>query len=148
LECALCHADKTVEELVTAMERFWNKSFDRAHLTALYGSLSDRPLEATVAGGKAHEQATAMYVLGEKKVKAAIPLLAGELVNRYPLVRYFHRQALGKAAGHPCDINLDQEDEKIQADAGRWLNDLGIRVAGPQRSTSGSASSAEEPSED
>jgi predicted CXXCH cytochrome family protein len=129
LECALCHADKSVEELVTSMERFWGKSFDRARLKALYGDLSVPVLQATVAAGKAHEQATAVHVLGEHQVRDAAPLVAAQLLNRYPLVRYFARQALERMAGRPCDVDLDQEDAKIEADARRWLGGLGVRWA-------------------
>src|SRR5262249_30016869 len=38
LECALCHADRSVGELVETMERWWGKRYDRAALRALYGS--------------------------------------------------------------------------------------------------------------
>src|SRR6185436_351566 len=71
LECALCHVDKSVGELVGAMERFWGKRYDRAALTALYGDLGGSALLSTVVRGKAHEQATAMHVLGEHRVRAA-----------------------------------------------------------------------------
>jgi predicted CXXCH cytochrome family protein len=130
LECALCHADKTVESLVSAMERFWNKSFDRERLRSLYGDLSAPVLEATVTAGKAHEQATAMYALGEHRVKSATQLVAGQLLNRYPLVRYFARQALEKMAGRPCDVDLDQDDAKIEAEARRWLERSGLPPGG------------------
>src|SRR5207302_1788236 len=39
LECALCHADKTVEQVVGDMERLWGKRYERETLRALYGSL-------------------------------------------------------------------------------------------------------------
>jgi hypothetical protein len=72
--------------------------------------------------GKAHEQATAIAVLGERRVASATRVVSNELVNRYPLVRYFARQALEKMAGRPCEVNLDQDDEQIRADVTRWLN--------------------------
>jgi predicted CXXCH cytochrome family protein len=122
LECALCHVDKTVGELVSAMERFWGKSYDRARLADLYGDLTALPLLATIARGKAHEQATAIAVLGDHAVGAATAPIAAELVNRYPLVRYFARQALAKVAGRSCDIDLDRDDALIEADTKRWLS--------------------------
>src|SRR6185369_6882762 len=72
LECALCHYDKSVEELVGDMERFWGKSYDRTALQALYGEdLSVKPLEATLARGKPQEQAVAIGVFGEQRVREA-----------------------------------------------------------------------------
>ena len=59
-------------------------------------------LESTLARGKAHEQATALHVLGEHKVKRAMPLVAAQLLNRYPLVRYFAREALEKCRVAPA----------------------------------------------
>jgi predicted CXXCH cytochrome family protein len=125
LECALCHVDKTVSELISAMEGFWNKRFDRERLVALYGDPSASVLESTVLNGKAHEQATAIHVLGEHKVKHAMPAVALQLVNRYPLVRYFARQAIAQMAGRACDVDLDQEDAKVEADARQWLESAG-----------------------
>lgn len=120
LECALCHADKSVGELVSLMERWWNKHFDRGRLLALYGDLKALPLPVTVQHGKAHEQATALAVLGKARAPAA-GVVADQLLNPYPLVRYFARQALGDIAGRPCDVNLDQDDGQIRADVARWV---------------------------
>jgi predicted CXXCH cytochrome family protein len=121
LECALCHVDKSVDDLTLTMERWWGKKYDRAALVALYGDMKALPLVATVSRGKAHEQATAIALLGEHHVDSAARLVAGELVNRYPLVRFFARQALERLAGRPCEVNLDQDDEQIRADAQAWL---------------------------
>ncbi len=69
LECALCHADRSVASLVADMERLWGKRYDRAALARLYGGdLEVNALLATVEHGKPHEQAPAMAVLGEKRV--------------------------------------------------------------------------------
>src|SRR5260370_10237702 len=121
LECALCHADKTVAELVDTMERFWNKRYDRAALTALYGDLGASPLFATLERGKAHEQATAIHVLGEKGDRSALMPISKELTHPFPLVRYFARAALERLSGQSCDINLDQDDDRIAAAAARWF---------------------------
>jgi predicted CXXCH cytochrome family protein len=124
LECALCHVDDSVEKLVGEMERFWGKRYDRDKLRALYGDLAAPPLLTTLSRGKAHEQATAMVVLGERGAGAALGPIARELVNPYPLVRYYARQALEKIAGVECNVNLDQEDANIEKDASRWLEGL------------------------
>jgi predicted CXXCH cytochrome family protein len=121
LECALCHVDKSVEQLVASMERFWGKRYDRAALVALYGDLQALPLVATVAGGKAHEQATAIAVLGEGRVESATRIVANEITNRYPLVRYFARQSLERMAGRPCEVSLDEDDSQIRTQMQAWL---------------------------
>jgi predicted CXXCH cytochrome family protein len=117
LECALCHADKTVGDLVATMERWWGRRYDRAALTALYGGLDARPLEATLARGKAHEQAVALAVLGESRVTAAVPGVARQLTNPYPLVRYYAQKALaalrGQAGQSACAVDLDRPTEEI-----------------------------------
>jgi predicted CXXCH cytochrome family protein len=123
LECALCHVDKSVEDIVSAMERFWGKRYDRSRLVELYGDLRAHVLLATVSFGHAHEQATAVHVLGEHRVDAAIAVVADQMRNPYPLVRYYARQALGRIAGRPCDVSLDQDDARIQADTARWLGE-------------------------
>jgi len=122
LECALCHTDKSVGDLVGAMERFWGKHYDRAALVTLYGDIGASPLLATLARGRAHEQATAIAVLGERKVTSALEPLVNALVHPFPLVRYFARESLGKLTGRSCDVNLDQEDARIELDAKRWLS--------------------------
>jgi predicted CXXCH cytochrome family protein len=121
LECALCHVDKTVEQLVTSMERFWGKRYDRDRLVALYGDLHALPLMATVARGKAHEQATAIAVLGERRVSSATRVVANEITNPYPLVRYFARQSLERISGRPCDVGLDEDDGQIREQMQAWL---------------------------
>jgi hypothetical protein len=44
-------------------------------------------------------------------------------------VRYYARDALAKIAARPCDVNLDQDDARIQAEVTRWLSE----VSGPNR---------------
>jgi hypothetical protein len=122
LECALCHADKRVDELVSAMERWWNERYDRGRLLALYGDLEAFPLQVTVRHGKAHEQATALAALGKARAPA-VDLVAEQMLNPYPLVRYFARQALGDIAGRSCDVSLDQDDARIRADVARWISE-------------------------
>ena len=90
IECALCHADKTVVELVGKMETWWGRKYDRAALANLYGSLEARPLPATLMRGKAHEQAVAVAVLGDahadggaarRRPPAREPVPAGALLR-------------------------------------------------------------------
>jgi predicted CXXCH cytochrome family protein len=87
VECALCHTDKSVEFLVTTMESWWKRPFERTALQKLYGSLDANVLLATAERGKPHEQAVAFYALGRARSPAAIPTLAGQLTHPYPLVR-------------------------------------------------------------
>ena len=100
IECALCHADKTVAELVGKMERWWGRKYDRAALANLYGTVDARPLQATLMRGKAHEQAVARRGAGRRapdggaarhRAPAGEPVPAGALL----------REAGGRRAGGP-----------------------------------------------
>ena len=115
IECALCHTDKTVGDLVTTMERWWGRTYDRAALAALYGSLEARPLPATLERGRAHEQAVALATLGAAHVTSAAPAVARQLVNPFPLVRYYARRALEGLRGQDCAVDLDRPTPEIAA---------------------------------
>ena len=115
LECALCHADKTVGELVTTMEGWWGRRYDRAALALLYGGLEAKPLPATLERGRAHEQAVALATLGAAHVTAAAPAVARQLVNPFPLVRYYARRALEALRGQDCAVDLDRPTPEIVA---------------------------------
>lgn len=117
LECATCHADKSVDSIVTTMEAWWKRSFDREALTRLYGDLSANVVVATANRGKAHEQAVAFFLLGERKDKAAIPQLVPHLTHPYPLVRGYAKRALDTIAGAPIPVDIDAEDTAIEAQA-------------------------------
>jgi predicted CXXCH cytochrome family protein len=121
LECALCHSDRSVLSIVSTMERWWGRRFDRRKLAALYGRLEAKPLEATMAYGKPHEIATAAAVLGEKGGSAALSMISTALTNEYPLVRYFARRALEQASGRPVPIDVEQDVDAIRADLSKWL---------------------------
>ncbi|HVZ72272.1 MAG TPA: cytochrome c3 family protein [Polyangia bacterium] len=121
LECALCHVDKSVGALVDQMETWWSKRYDREALRALYGDLGARPLEATLARGKPHEQGTAVAVLGEHHVKADEAAVARQLVNPIPLVRHWAAQALDQLHGTPCGIDLGRPTADIRAAANRCV---------------------------
>jgi predicted CXXCH cytochrome family protein len=121
LECALCHADRSVETLVTTMERWWGRRFERSRLQELYGALDANPLAATLLHGKPHEQGTAVAALGEHGGHEAVPLIVPQLWNAYPLVRYFARRALEQASGRPVAIDVEQDAVAIQAAAKEWM---------------------------
>jgi predicted CXXCH cytochrome family protein len=131
LECALCHADRSVGELVGDMERLWGKRYDRDALRGLYGDLGARPLVATLARGKAHEQATALAVLGEARAAEALPAVARQLTNPFPLVRYYARKALEQIRGAPCDVDVERPVAEIEAAARRCVPGLEPRGAVP-----------------
>jgi predicted CXXCH cytochrome family protein len=109
LECALCHADKSVLSLVSTMEHWWKKAYPREQLVRLYGDLGARTLIATLAKGKPHERAVAAAALGERGEKSAAPAIARELVNEYPLIRGFAARALIGALGKDCGIEVGTE---------------------------------------
>ena len=132
LECALCHTDWTVDKIVADMERLWGKSYDREKLRRLYGyELAVPALKTTVVRGLAHEQGTALTILGEKKDTGALPEITHELVNPYPLVRYFARSAVENITAQKCDVDLDADDATIKAQAAAWLARMAAQGCAP-----------------
>jgi hypothetical protein len=99
------------------MESWWGRKYDRAALTNLYGTVEARPLPATLMRGKAHEQAIAIAVLGEAGRKEALPAVARQLANPFPLVRYYARRAVDALAPRPCPVDLDRATPEIVAAA-------------------------------
>jgi predicted CXXCH cytochrome family protein len=125
IECALCHPDKTVASLVDSLQNWWGKRYDRGALLDLYADLDARPLEATLTRGKAHEQAVAVAVLGAARDRRALPGIAHQLVNPFPLVRHFAKKALESLAA-PCAVNLDRPTGEI-AEAARACLGPGLK---------------------
>jgi hypothetical protein len=124
LECALCHTNATVETTVRQMERWWGKRYDRAALRRLYGkNLDVNILETTLSWGKPHEQAVAIGVFGERRVKGAVPRLAPHLSHEYPLVRFFAKHALERITGEALAIDPNRPGSEIQDQAARWLKE-------------------------
>lgn len=122
LECALCHVKKTTAELVDTMERWWNKSYDRRALMALYGGpLDDSSILATLVWGKPHEQMTAAAVLGELGRRRQAPLLVPLLSSEYPLARFYARAAIERLVHGTFPIDLDGDPETVQRTARAWL---------------------------
>jgi predicted CXXCH cytochrome family protein len=117
IECALCHTDKTVSDLIGKMESWWGRKYDRAALANLYGTVEARPLQATLMRGKAHEQAVAVAVLGDAHRTEALPGIARQLVNPFPLVRYYAKRAVDALADRPCAVDLDRTTPEIIAAA-------------------------------
>ncbi len=108
LECALCHTDKSVDNLVSTMERLWGKKYDREALYKLYGrDLSVNALEMTLKFGKPHEQGTAVAIAGRDRRRDLLPLVVPVLNNDYPLVRYFARHAIEQITGAPLPIDMN-----------------------------------------
>jgi len=121
LECALCHGDWTIEKTAGEMEKLWGKHVDRAILDGLYGRLDQNVLDATLARGKAHEQAVAMALLGERRERRAIKPIAGELVNEYPLVRFYAEHALERITGETSPMDMYATDDEIRSASAEWL---------------------------
>lgn len=147
LECALCHADRPVGALVAAMEAFWGRTYDRRALERLYGSLDAEPLEATLARGKPHEQATALGVLAEvgpqlgaDRARRLAPRVAAQLEHGTPIVRYYVGPALAALVGRAPEIDLFQDRAAIRAAAARYLAALGLAPVSAPAATAVSAS--------
>ena len=112
------------------MERWWGQSYDRAALAALYGGLDARPLPATLERGRAHEQAVALATLGAAHVTAAAPAVARQLVNPFPLVRYYARRALEALRGQECARRSRSADAGDRG-GGPRLRPGGVRGGAP-----------------
>ena len=78
-----------------------------------FAFLDANVLLATAEKGKPHEQAVAFQLLGDAKVKAAVPLLANQLTHTYPLVRGYAKRALDSIQRAPVPVDIDAPDEVI-----------------------------------
>jgi predicted CXXCH cytochrome family protein len=160
VECALCHADKSVGELVQTMETWWHKAYDADALRSLYGDPGSNVLVATLERGKPHEKAVALSVLSDAsskggaykgpQAKALAPLFARELADEYPLVREFARGALLGALGNGCELSMYAELPRLEADADACLRSAGLPLPTwpSPASPSGGGPAQGEPSED
>lgn len=147
IECATCHADKSVSELVSSMQDLWHKVYDGDAIRALYGDASANVMQATLARGKPHEQAVALAVLGDRPARNLAPLFARELDNEYPLVREFARAAFLRALGAECRLTMYEGQVRLQADAEVCLRTAHLPPPTWSRNVLG-APSAAEPAED
>ncbi len=126
LECALCHADRSVKQLAETMATWWpRQAIDRDALRALYGDLDANPLRATLTRGKPHEQAVALATLGASGTAADLPAIAAHLAHDYPLVRYYAHRALEKLTKQPVPIDVGQSAAAIRAATAAWLRARG-----------------------
>lgn len=146
LECALCHEDKSVRQIVETMERWWSHAYDREALTRLYGDLDARVLPATLARGKPHEQAVALFEAGASRDRTLVAGVAREVANEYPLVREYARDALGKLLGKDCKLPLESELPLLEQATEACLRGAGF--AAPSWPALPPAPSREEPPED
>jgi len=122
LECAICHADKSVEQLVSTMESWYGKHYSRDALQKLYGAdLGVNVMRATLNLGKPHEQAVAIVTLGDAKDKTAIQAIEPMLWHDYPLVRYFAQRALQNITGDPVAIDVGAAAADVHRAADQWL---------------------------
>ena len=81
--------------------------------------------------GRAHEQAAALATLGTAGVKAAAPAIARQLVNPFPLVRYYARRALEALGAPACAVDSERPTAEIQ---------VAVRACVPEAFAAGSAS--------
>ena len=141
LECALCHADKSVAALVGDMERLWGKHYDRGKLRALYGDLTANALLATLLKGRPHEQVVAAMVLAEHNDRSAAPEVARLLLSPYPLARRFAAQALNSMLSQPCTMDVDASPAEI----GRAMALCGLDISTLPPSAAAGSKNSEQP---
>lgn len=122
LDCAICHADRTVDQIVSTMEKWWGKRYDRARLARLYGAdLRVNPVRATLLGGKPHEQALAADIAARAGLADTTSATVALLGNEYPLVRYFARHALERRLGTPLPLDMNAKGPDLVRAARAWL---------------------------
>lgn len=124
IECALCHRDARVGDLADTLERLWGRRYDRARLQSLYGNLNAEVLRATLLGGLPHERAVAIASFGEARAKEAVPLLAGQLLDPYPLLRHQARHALERILQSPIPVDIDRPIDEIRNQVERWQSSV------------------------
>jgi predicted CXXCH cytochrome family protein len=122
LECALCHADKSVEQMTRTMERLWGKRYERSALRSLYGNLDQNIVLATLRHGKPHEQAVASAIAGQARMQQALPLVVDQLGNEYPLVRFFAKKALEELTRKKLELDMNAPGPELLAEARQKLD--------------------------
>jgi predicted CXXCH cytochrome family protein len=122
LECALCHADKSVESIAKTMEDWYRTPIDRAALKKLYGEdLGTNTLRATLFRGKPHEQAVAMMTMAAARSPNAIAVIAPHMAHEYPLVRFYARRAIEDLTGTKVDIDVNKSAAELRPLIDAWL---------------------------
>jgi len=131
LDCAICHAERSVDQIVSTMEKWWGKRYDRARLKRLYGSdLRENPVRVTLLGGKPHERALAADIATRQNLPGTTDAIVALLDNPYPLVRYFARHSLERRFDAELPLDMNAKGPALVEAARTW-------VAGrtPQRAT-------------
>jgi hypothetical protein len=118
--------NKTVSELVTTMESWWGKSYDRAALKELYGDLDASVVLATLDRGKPHEQAVAIALAGDNNLRPAVPNLVRHVTHPVPLLRYWVVDALAKMFNSAPPIDLHRDNARIEQDTKKWVASKGF----------------------
>lgn len=126
LECALCHAQKTVAELVSSLEAWWGRSYDRKALVALYGPLEGSAVLATLDRGKPHEQGLAIAIAGEARLRPAVPYLVTHATHEVPLLRYWTLDALARIFEATPDVDLHRDNGEIRKKVRAWVGSRGF----------------------
>lgn len=122
LDCALCHADRSVDQIVGTMEKWWGKRYDRAGLQRLYGAdLRVNPVRVTLLGGKPHEQALAADIAVRHDLPDTTDAIVALLDDPYPLVRYFARHSLERRFGTPIPLDMNLKGPDLVQSAKAWL---------------------------
>jgi predicted CXXCH cytochrome family protein len=124
LECALCHAERSVDQIVSTMEKWWGKRYDRAPLRRLYGAdLRVSPVPVTLTFGKPHEQALAASLAAQQRVPDTLEGTLALLASPYPLVRYFARHSLEERAGAALPLEMSLSGPELVEAARGQLRD-------------------------
>jgi predicted CXXCH cytochrome family protein len=132
-DCSLCHTERSVDQVVSTMERWWGKRYDRGRLKQLYGQdLSLNPVRIALLGGKAHEQALAADTAVRQNLPDTTLAIVSLLRNQYPLVRYFARHSLEQRLGARMEIDMNLPAVELEQAGRAWLSAAG---AGEGRTT-------------
>jgi hypothetical protein len=122
LECSLCHADRSVDQIVSTMEKWWGKRYDRTRLRRLYGAdLRQNSIRLTLVGGKPHEQALAADTAVRHDLPDTTDAIVALLNDPYPLVRYFARHSLERRFGTPIPLDMNQPGGELVQAARAWV---------------------------
>lgn len=114
LDCALCHAERSVEQITMTLEKWWGKRYDRAKLRRLYGAdLRGNAVRLTLLGGKPHEQVLAADIAARQGLPGTTNGIALLLDNPYPLVRYFARDALERRTGRKLELDMNRPGPEL-----------------------------------
>ena len=121
LECALCHADRSV----AAWSATWSACGASTTIARRWRALRRRSRRERAARHRRARQAARAGAgdggAGRAAVRAALAPIARQLVNPIPLVRYYARRAVDAIRGAPCAVDLDARRAEIEAAARRCV---------------------------